>query len=144
MLRALLLMMLLRYTSMSKWAENLRAKPRLARIAGFEPFDTPVAGSFYHCVYYGCPVKRSTHRKDQGYIYINHVDECPLGVLCQPDTKHGPVVYIKTNDDPGLPSRTRGAVSTYTQSISQIQEADESQNRMRTVKLHQEGSLRSG
>ena len=55
-----------------------------------------------HRVYYGCPVKRPTHRKDDGYIYINHVDECPLGALCQPDTKHGPVVYIKTTDDPRL------------------------------------------
>ena len=63
-----------------------------------------------HRVYYGCPVKRSTHRKDGGYIYINHVDECPLGVLCQPDTKHGPVVYVKTTDDPRLyPPLPRGS-----------------------------------
>ena len=55
-----------------------------------------------HRIYYGCPVKRSTHRKDQGHIYINHIDECPNGVLCQPDTKHGPVVYTKTTDDPRL------------------------------------------
>jgi hypothetical protein len=67
---------------------------KLMRRMGFDPKR--------HRVYYGCPVKRPTHRKDQGYIYINHVDECPLDVLCQPDTKHGPVVYIKTNDDPRL------------------------------------------
>jgi hypothetical protein len=50
MLRALLLMILLRYTSITKWAEDLKTKPRLAQIAGFEPFDTPVAGSFYHFI----------------------------------------------------------------------------------------------
>jgi hypothetical protein len=55
-----------------------------------------------HRIYYGCPVKRLTHRKEQGHIYISHPDECPFGVLCQPDTKHGPVVYVKTNDDPRL------------------------------------------
>jgi len=30
--------------------EELKAKPRLAIIAGFAPFDTPVAGSFYHFI----------------------------------------------------------------------------------------------
>jgi hypothetical protein len=55
-----------------------------------------------HRIYYGCPVKRPTHRKDEGYIYINHTHECPNGVLCQQDTKHGPVVYVKTTDDPRL------------------------------------------
>ena len=47
MLRALLLMMLLKFTSITKWTEALRSKPRLARIAGFEPHDTPAAGTFY-------------------------------------------------------------------------------------------------
>ena len=47
MLRALLLMILLKYESIPKWAEKLRAKPRLARIAGFESFRTPAAGTFY-------------------------------------------------------------------------------------------------
>jgi hypothetical protein len=54
-----------------------------------------------HRIIYTCPVKRPTHR-DGKYIYINHTDECPLGVLCSPDTKMGPVVYVKTNDDPRL------------------------------------------
>jgi hypothetical protein len=63
-----------------------------------------------HRIYYGCPVKRLTHRKEQGYIYISHIDECPLGVLCSPDTKHGPVVYVKTTDDPRLyPPVPRGS-----------------------------------
>ena len=47
MLRALLLMVLLKYTSITKWAEALKANPRLARMAGFEPYDVPVAGAFY-------------------------------------------------------------------------------------------------
>jgi len=50
MLRALLLMMLLSYTSIAEFAEDLKAKPRLAIIAGFVPFDTPVTGSFYHFI----------------------------------------------------------------------------------------------
>ncbi len=47
MLRALLLMVLLKYTSITKWIEALKANPRLARMAGFEPDDVPVAGTFY-------------------------------------------------------------------------------------------------
>jgi hypothetical protein len=47
MLRALLLMVLLRYTSIPKWAQHMKAKPRLAIMAGFEPFHTPAAGTFY-------------------------------------------------------------------------------------------------
>ena len=50
MLRALLLMIILGYTSIDKWAQELRTHPRLAIIAGFVPFDTPVAGSFYHFI----------------------------------------------------------------------------------------------
>jgi hypothetical protein len=98
-----------------------------------------------HRVYYGCPVKRPTHRKNEGYIYINHLDECPLGVLCQPETKHGLVIYIRPVlakagnywwPRPAL--AYAGAVSANSQSKSQIQEAHEPQNRMRmrTIKLH--------
>jgi hypothetical protein len=47
MLRALLLMVLLKYTRITKWAEALKAKPRLARMAGFEPYDVPAPGTFY-------------------------------------------------------------------------------------------------
>jgi hypothetical protein len=47
MLRALLLMVLLKYTSITKWAEALKANPRLARIAGFEPYDVPAPSTFY-------------------------------------------------------------------------------------------------
>lgn len=47
MLRALLLMLLLHYTSIPQWVHDLRRHPRLAQIAGFEPFHTPAVGTFY-------------------------------------------------------------------------------------------------
>jgi len=50
---------------------------------------------------FGCPVKRGTHRKGT-YIYVAHTEECPLGALCSPDTKHGPVVSISSRDNPRL------------------------------------------
>jgi hypothetical protein len=46
-LRAFLLMLLLQYKSLPKWADDLRAHPRLAQIAGFPPFQTPAVGTFY-------------------------------------------------------------------------------------------------
>jgi len=54
-----------------------------------------------HRIYYNCPVKRPTHR-DGKHIWSAHTEECPYGVLCQPDTKMGPVVYVRTRDDPRL------------------------------------------
>jgi Transposase domain (DUF772)/Transposase DDE domain len=47
MFRALLLLTLLRYTSRETFALALRQKPRLAIIAGFQPFATPAVGTFY-------------------------------------------------------------------------------------------------
>jgi hypothetical protein len=47
MLRALLLMLLLHYKSLPQWAHDLRRHPRLAQIAGFQPFHTPAAATFY-------------------------------------------------------------------------------------------------
>ena len=47
MLRALLLMIMLKVESIPKWAAKLKTYPRLARIAGFDPDSTPVAGTFY-------------------------------------------------------------------------------------------------
>jgi hypothetical protein len=47
MLRALLLMTMLRYTSITKFAEDLRRKPRLAILAGFAPHETPCVGALY-------------------------------------------------------------------------------------------------
>ncbi len=54
-----------------------------------------------HRIIYTCPVKRPTHR-DGKFVYISYMDECPLGVLCSPDTTMGPVVYVKTTSDPRL------------------------------------------
>jgi hypothetical protein len=47
MLRALLLMVILRYKSIPKFAKDLKSKPRLAKIAGFFSGNVPVAGTFY-------------------------------------------------------------------------------------------------
>ena len=47
MFRALLLLTLLRYQSIEPFAVALRQQPRLAIIAGFQPFETPAVGTFY-------------------------------------------------------------------------------------------------
>ena len=47
MLRALLLMSLLAIEGFTDWAQTLKSQPRLARIAGFDPDDTPAVGTFY-------------------------------------------------------------------------------------------------
>jgi hypothetical protein len=54
-----------------------------------------------HRVIYNCPVKRPTHRKGQ-HTWNTFPDECPHKVLCDTVTKMGPVVYIKSTDDPRL------------------------------------------
>ena len=62
-----------------------------------------------HRIIYNCPVKRPTHRNGE-HLYISRPDECPNGVLCQTNTKMGPVVYVKTKDDPRLyPPILRGS-----------------------------------
>jgi hypothetical protein len=62
-----------------------------------------------HRIYYACPVKRPSQR-DGERIWMSHIDECPNSVLCQPDTKTGPVVYVKTKNDPRLyPPIRRGS-----------------------------------
>jgi hypothetical protein len=54
-----------------------------------------------HRLYYNCPVKRPTHR--EGHVqWIALVAECPQQVLCQPPTQMGPVVSVRTSDDPRL------------------------------------------
>jgi len=58
-------------------------------------------GKKKHRIYYNCPVKRPTHRNGKD-AWLAHVEECPLGVLCQSNTKMGPVVYVKSTDDPRL------------------------------------------
>jgi hypothetical protein len=50
---------------------------------------------------FNCPVKRPTHL-DGKTIWQSHLAECPHQVLCQPETKMGPVVYIRSDSDPRL------------------------------------------
>jgi len=52
-------------------------------------------------IIYNCPVKRPSH-KDGEHVWVAHTGECPNGCLCQPDSKMGPVVYVKSTDDPRL------------------------------------------
>src|SRR5438105_9327153 len=47
MLRALLLMTMLRFSSIPKFGLQLRRKPRLATMAGFPPDQVPAVGTFY-------------------------------------------------------------------------------------------------
>ena len=54
-----------------------------------------------HKVYYNCPVKRPTHKEGK-HCWAAHTEECPFGALCQPETKMGPIVYVRTQDDPRL------------------------------------------
>ena len=47
MLRAFVLMFLLQYESIPKFAQDLRKQPRLAEIAGFKRYETPGVGTYY-------------------------------------------------------------------------------------------------
>ena len=53
----------------------------------------------HHRVMFNCPVKRPTHKdgKTQWNVFV---DECPNQVLCDPHSKMGPVVYVRTDQDP--------------------------------------------
>jgi hypothetical protein len=52
-------------------------------------------------LYYNCPVKRPTPH--DGHVqWVTHQEACPRQGLCQPDTQMGPVVYVRTDDDPRL------------------------------------------
>lgn len=50
-------------------------------------------------ILYNCPVKRPTHRNGLPVI-VTRVEECPLGVLCEPNSKMGPFARVRTKDDP--------------------------------------------
>jgi hypothetical protein len=52
-----------------------------------------------HRIYYNCPVKRPTHVAGKT-VWKSYVQECPHQVLCQPDTKMGPLVYVRSDSDP--------------------------------------------
>ncbi|KAF0247411.1 MAG: hypothetical protein FD167_3187 [bacterium] len=47
MLRAMLLMVILKYSKITEFAKKLREKPKLAQIAGFEANQTPAVSTFY-------------------------------------------------------------------------------------------------
>jgi hypothetical protein len=47
MSRAMLLMVILKYSKIPEFAKKLAKKPRLAQIAGFEANKTPAASTFY-------------------------------------------------------------------------------------------------
>jgi hypothetical protein len=52
-------------------------------------------------IYYNCPVKRPTRRAGR-LQWVAYPVECPKQVLCQPETQMGPVVSVRTTDDPRL------------------------------------------
>jgi len=52
-----------------------------------------------HRIIYNCPVKRPTH--DAGkHCWRSHVAECPQKVLCEPESKMGPLVFVRADSDP--------------------------------------------
>jgi hypothetical protein len=58
---------------------------------------------------YTCPAKRHTHRGGRS-LYVMHIDECPNGNDCSPESPLGPLVYIKSETDPRLyPPIPRGS-----------------------------------
>lgn len=67
-------------------------------IAGL-PMRLHTKASRRNRIYFNCPVKRPTHQDGQ-FAWKAYPQECPLGVLCQPDTKMGPVVYVRADQDP--------------------------------------------
>jgi hypothetical protein len=50
---------------------------------------------------FNCPAKRPGRRDGKLYIKV-HPEECPLGQLCEPESKMGPLVYLRPEDDPRL------------------------------------------
>lgn len=54
-----------------------------------------------HQLFFNCPVKRPTHLEGKT-VWKSHPAECPHQVLCQPETKMGPVVFVRQDSDPRL------------------------------------------
>lgn len=54
-----------------------------------------------HRLVFNCPVKRPTHL-DGKTVWQSHAEQCPHKVLCQPETKMGPTVYVRADSDPRL------------------------------------------
>lgn len=67
-------------------------------IAGL-PMRLHTKQNYRHRIYFNCPVKRPTHQ-DGEFAWKAYPEQCPLAVLCQPDTKMGPVVYVRSDQDP--------------------------------------------
>jgi hypothetical protein len=60
-------------------------------------------------LYFNCPVKRPSHKSGL-HIFQSYPKECPFGVLCQPDSKMGPIVYVRSDSDPrSYPHISRGS-----------------------------------
>jgi len=51
---------------------------------------------------YGCPVKRPTNCDGMRNVRKVHLDECPFGTLCDPESQWGPYISIKPEDDPRI------------------------------------------
>src|SRR5262249_12117929 len=54
-----------------------------------------------HRIIFNCPVKRPTHLEGKT-VWQAHPEQCPHQVLCQPETKMGPTVYVRSDSDPRL------------------------------------------
>lgn len=52
-----------------------------------------------HRLMFNCPVKRPTHKGGQTQWNV-FMEECPNPVLCDPHSKMGPVVYVRSDQDP--------------------------------------------
>jgi hypothetical protein len=52
-----------------------------------------------HRIYFNCPVKRPTHEGGKT-IWKSYVKDCPHQILCQPESKMGPIVYVRSDSDP--------------------------------------------
>jgi transposase len=47
-------------------------------------------------VVFNCPIRRPNHKGE----VVDHIDECPLGKLCEPGTKMGPYYRLEVSDSP--------------------------------------------
>ncbi|MBI2569161.1 MAG: hypothetical protein HYV63_19250 [Candidatus Schekmanbacteria bacterium] len=50
---------------------------------------------------YNCPIKRPTHAQGRP-VLVTHRAECPLGALCEPESKMGPLPYLPILENPRL------------------------------------------
>ncbi|HJS83123.1 MAG TPA: transposase [Nitrososphaera sp.] len=83
-------------------------------------------------IYYNCPVKRPTHRQGKT-VWQSQVKDCPLGVLCQPDTKMGPVVYVQSRENLRLYPQLARDSESYKE-IMRLRSGCERSNSLKKVK----------